>query len=45
MKRENKGFRGEMKGTNAKEENEMFKGEIRGADSAERRFEIHEGKT
>ena len=41
---ENKGFRGEMKGTNAEEENEMFKGEIRGADSAEGRYEIHEVK-
>ena len=41
---ENKGFRGEMKGTNAKDENEMFKGEIRGADSAEGRYVKQEVK-
>ena len=44
MKGKIKGFRGDMKGTNAKDENEMFKGEIRGADSAEGRYEKQEGK-
>ena len=44
MKGKIKGFRGDVKGTNAKDENEMFKGEIRGAGSAEGKYEKQEGK-
>ena len=44
MKRENKGLRGKMKGTRAKEENERIRVKIKGAGSANGESKMHEGK-